>query len=663
MSNWSNPRWNSLTGPDADALRQIFESLSRFLENPTFNSGVALGDGSTPTYDPVADVVVQPDSTPVDSGTIGDINTNLAQLQTDLDAAEAAVAAAQADVDTLETVTIPALDIRLDTAEADIAAAQVEIDGILPISETDITDGAISTPKLAANAVTADKIAANTITAAQIAADAITADELAADSVTANELAAGAVTAGKIAAGTVTATEIAAHSITANEIAADTITANELAALEIEVSKHIQSSDYDGTDVATGDATTGWRVEGDGAAEFNDVRVRGEVTATEFHGADTVSIIPNGGFETDTAGWSSYLSGVLTRTTTTVRTGTGALQVASSGAAGTRGASVSVTAAPGDVLHFQAYACKESLDPDNDLNLVTVTAFAYSGGVFQRSESLGSTLPLGAPFWTLIERYWVVPSDTASPVDEVRFAIYSYAGSASLRLYVDDVVVGHAANIVVPALITSTDDTRTRAAIQPGSMKFYSPDSTYGYGLTARESADYSEVVLEGQWDGAPSAPRIRLQQNWSLGERVVNVEAERLYIAGNTGDNLAGAWRSYSPTLYNGATQVAKVTAYAKYMRMGNTVWASVRLEAAAAGPAGNILITLPVTAAASSLAIGQMFFYDFSANTGYFGTAFSASTTQVMCIRDSSLGNAAIATALAAGDVVWFTVTYEAA
>lgn len=46
------------------------------------------------------------------------------------------------------------------------------------ITSTQITDGSISTPKLAANAVTADKILAHTITAAQIAANSVTATEI-----------------------------------------------------------------------------------------------------------------------------------------------------------------------------------------------------------------------------------------------------------------------------------------------------------------------------------------------------------------------------------------------------------------------------------------------------------------------------------------------------
>lgn len=69
------------------------------------------------------------------------------------------------------------------------------------ITTTQITDLAISTPKLAAGAVTAAKITAGTITANEIAADTITAGQIAAGAISATELAAGAVTADKLSVG------------------------------------------------------------------------------------------------------------------------------------------------------------------------------------------------------------------------------------------------------------------------------------------------------------------------------------------------------------------------------------------------------------------------------------------------------------------------------
>ena len=81
------------------------------------------------------------------------------------------------------------------------AVATVDLLG--QITSTQITDQAITTPKLAAGAVTANQIAADTITANQIATGAITANELAANSVIAGKIAAAAVSATQIAAGAI----------------------------------------------------------------------------------------------------------------------------------------------------------------------------------------------------------------------------------------------------------------------------------------------------------------------------------------------------------------------------------------------------------------------------------------------------------------------------
>lgn len=168
-------------------------------------------------------------------------NTTLPNLQDDLDAVEA-------DLNTLNTVTLPNLQNDLDAAEADIATLNnttipnlqsdlddlnTELDAVLPITETDITDGAISTPKLAANAVTAAKILADTITANEIAAGTITALEIASDTITANEIVAGTITALELGANSVTAIKIDSDAVTTNKIQAGAIVSEKIGAGEI----------------------------------------------------------------------------------------------------------------------------------------------------------------------------------------------------------------------------------------------------------------------------------------------------------------------------------------------------------------------------------------------------------------------------------------------
>lgn len=72
---------------------------------------------------------------------------------------------------------------------------------------------------------------------------------------------------------------------------------------------HRQSTNYNGTDVATQDATSGWRTEADGDAEFNDLTARGRVGAAQFASiwestawSQASSLIP---VPTSTAGWQS----------------------------------------------------------------------------------------------------------------------------------------------------------------------------------------------------------------------------------------------------------------------------------------------------------------------------------------------------------------------
>ena len=77
-------------------------------------------------------------------------------------------------------------------------AAVPTVDLVGQITETQISNDSISTPKLQANAVTSNEISAN----------AVTANELAANSVTSDKIVAGAITAAKIGANEVTADKI-----------------------------------------------------------------------------------------------------------------------------------------------------------------------------------------------------------------------------------------------------------------------------------------------------------------------------------------------------------------------------------------------------------------------------------------------------------------------
>jgi len=177
------------------------------------------------------------------------------------------------------TTAVPAADISGTLADAQIAAvAAAKVTGTLSDSQlaaisaakvtgqivgTQITDGAISTAKLAANSVTSNEIAANTITAADIAASTITATQIAAATITGANIAAGTIAAGNIAANTITASQIAANTITAGQIASNAITADEIAAGAVTAAK-ISVTELSAITATIGTlrtATTGARLE------------------------------------------------------------------------------------------------------------------------------------------------------------------------------------------------------------------------------------------------------------------------------------------------------------------------------------------------------------------------------------------------------------------
>ncbi|EFI62635.1 MULTISPECIES: phage tail protein [Comamonas] len=128
---------------------------------------------------------------------------------------------------TVYTVATAAGDVTGQLTDAQLAAISAsKLTG--QITGTQITDGAISTPKIAAGAVSASQIAAGAVTAGKIAANAVTATEIAAGAITAGKIAANAVTANEIATNAVTTAKIAAGAVTTGELAAGAVTANKL---------------------------------------------------------------------------------------------------------------------------------------------------------------------------------------------------------------------------------------------------------------------------------------------------------------------------------------------------------------------------------------------------------------------------------------------------
>ena len=231
------------------------------------------------------------DDLDANSAELNTLNTvTLPGLQDDLDANSS-------ELNTLNTVTLPGLQNDLDALED-------ELDGKFPISETDISDDAISTPKLQANVITAQKINALAITAAKIAAGAVEAEKIATNAITANKINAGAITTAKLAANAVEANNIAADAITANKIAAGAITTSKLAADAVEAN-NIAAGAIVANKIASGAVTTA-KLQA-GAVEAEQIASDAITTNKISAGAVTASKVTIGdlvALNANISGWS-----------------------------------------------------------------------------------------------------------------------------------------------------------------------------------------------------------------------------------------------------------------------------------------------------------------------------------------------------------------------
>jgi len=145
------------------------------------------------------------------------------------------------------TAAVPAVDITGQLTDAQLAAINAaKLTG--QITTTQISDSAISTPKLQAASVLAANIAAGAVVAEKIAGSAITAEKIAAGAVEASKIAANAITSDKIAANAITAGKIAAAAISSNQIAAGEVRAANLAANAVVAGK-IAAGAIDGIEI------------------------------------------------------------------------------------------------------------------------------------------------------------------------------------------------------------------------------------------------------------------------------------------------------------------------------------------------------------------------------------------------------------------------------
>lgn len=134
---------------------------------------------------------------------------------------------------------------------------------------------------------------------------------------------------------------------------------------------------------------------------------------------------------------------------------------------------------------------------------------------------------------------------------------------------------------------------------------------------------------------------------------------------AKHTGD----AWNTYTPAIVQSGT-VTKTTNYAAYWRGGRKISVNVLCTMTGSGTSSNIVtVSLPVTAKTGSVAFGSGYIYDASTGIYYPGIAYLATASTIAFIDSTqsstspTLGAAGFTAALASGDIVNFSMTYESA
>lgn len=404
------------------------------------------------------------------------------------------------------------------------------------------------------------------------------------------------ILANAIGANQIQTDHLDAEAVTADKIAAGAVVAEKLGAWEMLVGQHIQSIDYDGTDVATGDATAGFRMEAGGDAEFNNVRVRGDVEASEFHGAPTASILGvNGTFDTDTSGWvdydSAFTASQIARDTTTVRSGAGSLRIESSSGAGVRAAYTEVTVAAGDIVHASGWVRKDDVS-DNAAeswwDTVTVNVDFYDGTDALVHQYFNESIQANAVEWRLLEVYAAAPLDLGITKARVYFSSYSNAAAVGkYALYLDDVVIGIAPLLEVPYMVTHEDGERKRSLITPQQFAFESQFSNYPYGLLARHNAHTPSLRVTGPYGYGSSAPQLELEHDLLNSMRYARFGVDQVVVPNGSESQPGVAVASDLDTgiFRYGPEQLAVTGGGVEQLRAGNAAYPGILIGGALGG------------------------------------------------------------------------------
>ncbi len=126
---------------------------------------------------------------------------------------------------------------------------------------------------------------------------------------------------------------------------------------------------------------------------------------------------------------------------------------------------------------------------------------------------------------------------------------------------------------------------------------------------------------------------------------------------------NAIGTWTSYTPTLTQSVARTATVD-YAEYAQINKMIAANVSLTCTTTGSLANIRVSLPVNFINQALdltLVGSGIFFDSSATTTSVLGVVASNVSYVEFRADNS--TALLNTTLGNGDVISFSIVYEAA
>lgn len=337
------------------------------------------------------------------------------------------------------------------------------------------------------------------------------------DEVTEVEIADDSISAPKLQANSVIAGKIAANAVIAGTVDADAITGRELDVIEIEVNKDIHSGDWD-------PGVAGFFIgdlSGVGYAEFNNVVVRGLFLASQATLVEGAQLLPNGTFDTDTAGWTGN-NCTLARDTTTKRTGAGSLKMTTSSAADmfayTAAGTSGIPVIPGATYAAKAFY-RTAVTAESCFTIIRW--YDSSGAFISDSEFDGTVGTLDATStWAGDIAIQDAPSNAAYAALKL---LIEAAANGEVH-YVDDVEFFRASNITGGVFKTASDGKRLELTQSQIRLYFGRDDEEGGYiyasefgsqgSLFVRSprygTDDPAQLILYSEGGGAVSQARIQ---------------------------------------------------------------------------------------------------------------------------------------------------------